>query len=84
MSMNIQLPADLAGYVAVEVGRGRFTNESAAVAEALDLLRRIDAKRAVLKADIEEGMAGEGIPAEEVLAELEELVKGLKSRSAVA
>lgn len=80
--MNIQLPADLAGYVAVEVGRGRFTNESAAVAEALDLLRRIDAKRAMLKADIEEGMTGEHIPAELVFEELEQLARDTQAARA--
>ena len=69
--MNIEIPADLDGFVKQLVSAGKFTDEKAVVQEALRLLRQ----REQLVADVEAGIAqaerGELVDGQEVFRRLE-------------
>jgi putative addiction module CopG family antidote len=68
--MSIALPPEVESFVDREVAMGTYASREDVIVAAVELLRQRQADLARLKADIEEGLQGEGIPAEQVFAEL--------------
>jgi putative addiction module CopG family antidote len=68
--MSIALPPEIESFVEGEVSAGTYRSREEVIVAAVELLRERQAELARLKADIEEGLQGEGVPAAKVFAEL--------------
>jgi antitoxin ParD1/3/4 len=72
--MDVFLPSDLEQFVADQIQQGSFESPAAVICEGLGLLRERERQLADLRAKLQEGAEqlkrGEGIPADEVFAEL--------------
>ena len=68
--MSIALPPEVESFVDGQVATGAYSSREQVIIAAVELLRQRRADLARLKADIEEGLQGEGVPAEQVFAEL--------------
>jgi len=68
--MSIALPPDVQKFVEQEVASGAYKSPDDLITAAVELLRQHQSRLAQLKTDIEEGLQGEGIPAEQVFADL--------------
>jgi putative addiction module CopG family antidote len=68
--MSIALPPDVQRFVEREVASGADKSPDDLIAAAVELLRQHQVRLAQLKADIDEGMPGDGIPAESVFSDL--------------
>jgi antitoxin ParD1/3/4 len=79
MRMQIHLTKDDEDWLRAQVAAGRFASLDEALAEAIDSLRAEDEAVAWAKPLVEEGLAeldrGESIPAEEVFASLDALLR---------
>ena len=77
--LTISMPAEMAATLRRTVEGGQYASTSEIVREALrdwtQNQSNDQAKLAWLRAAVAEGDAGEGIPAEEVFAELEQLIE---------
>ena len=77
--MNVSLTPELENFVADKVKSGRYTSASEVVREALRLLEEREQLRNLQKQELQKKIAegldqlrrGEGIPGEEVFAELD-------------
>lgn len=68
--MSIALPPNVQDFVDREVASGAYKSPDDLIAAAVELLLQHQIRLAQLKADIEEGMQGDGIPSEKVFADL--------------
>jgi putative addiction module CopG family antidote len=68
--MSITLPPDIEAFVEREVSTGEFASRDELIVAAVELMRRRKTDLAQLRAEIEKGMEGEGIPAEQAFAML--------------
>ena len=68
--MTVAFPPDIESFVEREVSSGAYGSREELIVAAVELLKQRQADLARLKADIAEGMEGEGIPADRVFAEL--------------
>jgi putative addiction module CopG family antidote len=68
--MSIAFPPAIEAFVEREVSSGAYASREDLIVAAVELLKQHQADHARLQADIGEGMEGEGIPAEQVFAEL--------------
>jgi len=68
--MSVSLPADIEAFVERSVASGGYSSREEVIVAAVELLRERDSELAKLRADIEAGWDGPGIPAEEAFARL--------------
>ena len=68
--MDIAFPPEIEIFVAQEISAGKFASRDDLIIAAVELLRRRKAEHERLRAEIEKGMEGKGIPAEQVFATL--------------
>lgn len=68
--MSIALPPEIEQFIAHEVAAGAYSSPNELIIAAVELLRQRQSDLARLKKDIAEGLEGEGVPAEEVFAQL--------------
>lgn len=68
--MTVAFPPEIESFVEREVSTGEFSSREELIVAAVDLLRQQKAELARLRAEIDKGLEGEGIPAEEVFARL--------------
>lgn len=68
--MNVAFPPEIELFVERELQTGEFSSRDQLIIAAVDLLRRRKAEHEELRREIEKGMEGEGIPAEQVFASL--------------
>jgi antitoxin ParD1/3/4 len=68
--MSIALPPEIEQFVAHEVASGAYASADDVIVAAVQLLKQHQVDRARLKADIADGLEGEGIPAQQVFAQL--------------
>jgi antitoxin ParD1/3/4 len=82
--MNVSLTPELEKLVNDEVRSGRYKSASEVVREGLRLIRLRENKLKALRRDLQEGISelerGEGIPAEQVFAEMTRKAKAIKSK----
>lgn len=80
--MQVSLPPELEQFVADQIQEGSFESAAQVICEGLGLLRERERQLADLRAKLQEAAdqldRGEGIPAEDVFAELRERHKMLK------
>jgi antitoxin ParD1/3/4 len=68
--MSVALPPEIEQFVAQEVATGAYVSADEVIVAAVQLLKQHQTDLARLKADIAEGLEGEGVPAEQVFAQL--------------
>jgi putative addiction module CopG family antidote len=68
--MSVAFPPDIESFVTQELSAGEFASRDELIVAAVDLLRQRKVALEKLKADIARGFEGEGIPAEQVFAQL--------------
>jgi putative addiction module CopG family antidote len=68
--MSVDFPPDIETFVEHEVSSGSYASREELIVAAVGLLRQRQADLERLRADIAEGMEGDGIPAGQVFAEL--------------
>jgi putative addiction module CopG family antidote len=68
--MFVTLPPDIEAFVEQSVASGEYGSREQVIVAAVELLRERDAELAKLRADIDAGWDGRGIPAEEAFAQL--------------
>ena len=77
--ITVTMPAEMAARLRAAVERGEYATTSEVVREALrdwgDERDRGDARREWLRAEIEKGLAGPFLPADQVFAELRDQVR---------
>ena len=68
--MSFDLPPEIESFVEHEVLTGAYASREELIVAAVTLLQQRQAELDQLRKEIAEGMEGEGIPAEQVFAEL--------------
>jgi antitoxin ParD1/3/4 len=87
MPSSFTLGSHFEGFIKRQVNSGRYASASEVIRDSLRLLEEQEEERAVkleaLRADIEYGASsGEGIPAEEVFAEVEAMIEEIARKKA--
>ena len=81
--MTVEIPSEFSAFVYEAMQSGSFASEADVVAAGLRLLREQDEKRHALRQDIQVGIdsldRGEGIPSDEVFADLRQRADGFAS-----
>jgi antitoxin ParD1/3/4 len=81
MAMNVSLTRELEKLVADQVKSGRYKSASEVVREGLRLIREREEKLKAIRRNVKEGIdeldRGEGIPSEEVVAQLRKKAKAM-------
>jgi antitoxin ParD1/3/4 len=70
MNMSVAFPPAVEAFVENELSSGAYASREELIVAAVELLKQHQADLARLRAEIAEGMEGDGIPAEQVFAEL--------------
>ena len=68
--MSVVFSPAIEAFVEHELSSGAYASREELIVAAVELLKQHQADLARLRAEIAEGMEGEGIPAEQVFAEL--------------
>jgi len=68
--MSVEFPPDLELFIKQQIFAGEFASREELIVVAVDLLRQREAAMKKLRADIDRGFEGDGIPAEQVFAQL--------------
>jgi antitoxin ParD1/3/4 len=68
--MSMVLPPEIEQFVEQEVATGAYSSRDELIIAAVQLLRQRQADLSRLRADIAKGLEDEGVPAEEVFAQL--------------
>ena len=68
--MSVDFPPEIETFVEREVSSGVYASREELIVAAVALLRQHQADLTRLRSDIAEGLQGEGIPAQQVFADL--------------
>jgi putative addiction module CopG family antidote len=73
--MSVSLPPDIEAFVEREIACGNYSSREELIVRAVGLLRDHDAELAKLRAEIEKGWDGPGIPLETAFSRLRASLK---------
>jgi putative addiction module CopG family antidote len=68
--MPVAFPPEIETFVEQEISSGQFNSRDELIIAAVELLRRRKDEHTRLRAEIEKGLEGGGIPADQVFASL--------------